>query len=171
VERFLEGKRAPAIDPFHWFVELVEWCGPVTVAPLKTRIGFQVRTMFAAVNWLTDQRLNADVVLSRRLENPRFTRIEALSPSSHVHDFRMHSVEALHEEVQTWLCEANAEQVAQGAVAAVHQLGQDHGGYRHSQRESGEILLSTQCGSGQPYPLHSAWLAFRYVGWVLTQGP
>ena len=57
---------------------------------------------------------------------------------------------------------ADAEQVAQEAVAAVHQPGQDHCGYRHNQRESGEILPSNQCGSGQPYTLHSAWLAFRY---------
>ena len=71
----------------------------------KTRIGFQVRMIFAAVS-LKENGLDCHVVLSRRLENPRFTRIEPLSPRNHVHHFRIHSVEELDDEVADWLKEA-----------------------------------------------------------------
>lgn len=106
IASFLEDKSPSAVRLFHRFVELVEACGPVTIAPARTRIGFQVRMIFAVVNRLSDQSLDAHVVLSRRLENPRFTRIETLAPGSHIHHFRIQRVEELDEEVQAWLCEA-----------------------------------------------------------------
>ena len=76
------------IELYRWFLELVETCGPVQVAPAKTRAGFQVQTIFAAVNRLGEDPLDAHVVLRRRIESPRFRRIETLSPTSHVHHFR-----------------------------------------------------------------------------------
>ena len=94
------------MELFHRFAELVEECAPVMIAPAKTRIGFQARMIFAAVNRLSDRGLHAHVVLSRRLESPRFRRIETLVPQSHVHHFRLQSVEEPDEEVQAWLCEA-----------------------------------------------------------------
>jgi hypothetical protein len=49
--------------------------GPITVLPEKTRIAFHIRMSFAAFvirrNWV-----DGHVVLARRLENPRFRRIE-----------------------------------------------------------------------------------------------
>jgi hypothetical protein len=55
--------------------------GPVTVLPEKTRIAFQVRMSFAAFvirrNWV-----DGHVVLARRLENPRFSRLARRSVSS-----------------------------------------------------------------------------------------
>jgi len=106
VESFLEGKRPAAIELFSNFVEVVRSCSPVALAPAKTRIGFQARLIFAAVNRLTDESLDAHVVLSRRLESPRFRRIETLSPTSHVHHFRLSSRLELGDEVRAWLGEA-----------------------------------------------------------------
>jgi hypothetical protein len=87
------------------FTQLVEQCGPVVLAPTKTGIGFQVRMIFAAVS-LKQDGLACHVVLSRRLENPRFTRIESISLRSHVHHFQIGSVEDLDDEVASWLKEA-----------------------------------------------------------------
>jgi len=50
VESFLEGKRPAVVELFTSFVEVVRSCGPVALAPAKTRIGFQARLIFAAVN-------------------------------------------------------------------------------------------------------------------------
>jgi hypothetical protein len=108
VERFLKGKGANALALWNGFVELVRSCGPVRLAPAKTRIGFQSRTIFAAVNRLGDRGLSAHVVFSRRVEGPRFTRIETVSQNSHVHHFRTESLDELDEEVRGWLCEAYA---------------------------------------------------------------
>jgi Domain of unknown function (DUF5655) len=106
VDRFLAGKSRHAISLFEHFSALVRECGPVLIAPAKTRIGFQVRMIFAAVIKLSDHRLEAHVVLTRRLERPRFRRIETLTPKCYVHHFRIESLSELDEEVKSWLREA-----------------------------------------------------------------
>lgn len=70
------------------FAALVRRCGPVTVYAQKSRIVFQTRARFAGVaprkRWL-----DAAVWLKRRLESPRFYRIESITPRDHVHRFRI----------------------------------------------------------------------------------
>ena len=106
VKKFLAGKSRYAISLYENFSALVHDCGPVKIAPAKTRIGFQVRMIFAAVNKLGDHGLDAHVVLTRRLESPRFRRIETMTPKCYVHHFRIGSLSELDEEVANWLREA-----------------------------------------------------------------
>jgi hypothetical protein len=106
VKKFLAGKSRHAISLYKHFSALVRDCGPVQIAPAKTRIGFQVRMIFAAVNKLSDLGLDAHVVLTRRLESTRFRRIEPLTPWCYVHHFRIESLSELDEEVENWLREA-----------------------------------------------------------------
>jgi hypothetical protein len=106
VDDFLSGKDAASIALYRRFEALVRECGPVLLAPAKTRVGFQVRMIFAAVNKLSNGTLDAHVILMRRLENPRFRRIESLYERSHVHHFRVESVDELDDEVLDWLREA-----------------------------------------------------------------
>ena len=101
----LAGKSPQAIALFQSFVKLVRRCGPVRVLPEKTRIAFQVRMSFAAVRLLQD-RICGHVVLARHLENPRFTKVEHISPRNHVHSFCFHSRKELDQEVFGWLREA-----------------------------------------------------------------
>jgi hypothetical protein len=101
----LAGKSPCAVALFRQFAKLVKRCGPVRVVPEKTRIAFQVRMSFAAVSLRRD-RVVGHVVLARRLENPRFTRIETISPRNHVHCFCFHSREELDREMLGWLREA-----------------------------------------------------------------
>lgn len=105
VKKHLKGKSSQVIALYEQFVKLVEQCGPVVIAPTKTRIGFQVRMIFAAVS-LKESGLDCHVVLSRRIENPRFTRIESISTWNHVHHFRIESLEELDDEAASWLKEA-----------------------------------------------------------------
>ena len=105
VEEHFEGKSPEVVSIYAKFVDKVKECGPVMVVPTKTRIGFQVRMTFADV-MLRKQWLDGHVVLARRLESPRFTRIVSGSPRNHVHYFRFKSVEELDEEVGGWLREA-----------------------------------------------------------------
>ncbi len=60
---------------------------------------------FAAVvvkqNWI-----DIHVVLSQRLKNQRFRKIESLSPRSHVHHFRVQSLKELDREVMILLKES-----------------------------------------------------------------
>jgi uncharacterized protein DUF5655 len=98
-----KGPRAIAL--FREFAKLVKRCGPVRVVPEKTRIAFQVRMSFAAVSLRRD-RIVGHIVLARRLENSRFTKIEYISPRNHVHSFCFYSCEELDREVLAWVREA-----------------------------------------------------------------
>lgn len=106
VESFLAGKSPHAVSLYEHFSALVLDCGPVQIAPARTRIGFQVRMIFAAVNKLSERGLDAHVVLKRRLEGPRFRRIDAMTPNCFVHHLRIESLSDLDEEVKNWLREA-----------------------------------------------------------------
>ncbi|HLJ49261.1 MAG TPA: DUF5655 domain-containing protein [Bryobacteraceae bacterium] len=105
VNAYLNGKSPGAIELFHRFSAMVADCGPFMYAPAGTRIGFQVRMIFSAIT-LRQSELHGHVVLARRLENPRFTKIESLSPGNHVHHFRIGQTSELDDEVMTWLREA-----------------------------------------------------------------
>lgn len=81
--------------------------GPVTVLPQKSRIAFQVRMSFAQVTPTRDG-LNGHLVLDRRIEHPRFRRIDSLSPRNHVHHFRLTDPAQIDAEFESWLREAYA---------------------------------------------------------------
>jgi hypothetical protein len=101
----LAGRSPEVVAIYRRLVELAERNGPVTVLPQKTRIAFHVRMSFAAVT-LRRRWVDGHVVLARRLEHPRFRRIDSLSPRNHVHHFRLARPEEADEEVAAWLAEA-----------------------------------------------------------------
>jgi hypothetical protein len=103
--RHLEGRDPEVVAIYRRLVELAERNGPVTVLPEKTRIAFQVRMSFAAFS-LGRHWVDGHVVLARRLEHPRFRRIESFSPRNHLHRFRLASLAEVDEEVAAWLAEA-----------------------------------------------------------------
>jgi hypothetical protein len=92
---------------FDAVLNLIQSRGPVIVLPEKTRIAFQVRMSFAQltprVRWV-----DGHVVLARRMEHPRFRRIDTISPRNHVHHFRLSSLADVDREVEEWLAEAYA---------------------------------------------------------------
>jgi hypothetical protein len=79
--------------------------GPVTVLPEKTRIALQARMSFAAFvprrHWL-----GGHLVLARRVDSPRFLRIDTYSPGNVVHTFRLASPADVDDEFVAWLAEA-----------------------------------------------------------------
>jgi hypothetical protein len=100
------GKGQEAESLYRAFEKLVLGLGPVLLAPAKTRVGFQARMIFAAVNKLSRDKLQAHVVLPRRLESSRFTKNETISARNHVHHFLIETVDQLDDEVLAWLQEA-----------------------------------------------------------------
>jgi hypothetical protein len=90
---------------FDEVVAAIREIGPVRVLPEKTRIAFQVRMSFAQITPRT-KWLDGHVVLSRRLEHPRFTRVETFSPRNHLHAFRLTSLADIDAEFKAWLAEA-----------------------------------------------------------------
>jgi hypothetical protein len=60
----------------------------VTILPEKTRIAFQVRMSFA-VTIPRKAWLDGHLILARRIDHPRFRRVETFSPRNHLHAFRL----------------------------------------------------------------------------------
>jgi Domain of unknown function (DUF5655) len=96
------GKPAAIRRLYQAVLAAVRAVGPVTVLPEKTRIAFQVRMSFAVV--MPRQRwLDGHLVLSRRIEDPRFRRIDTISPRNHVHAFRLTRPEEIDRQFRAWL--------------------------------------------------------------------
>ena len=81
--------------------------GPIKVLPEKTRIAFQVRMSFAAFT-LRKHELHGHVVLARRRQSPRFTKVWGPSPRNQVHEFTLRGPKDVDDEVADWLREAYA---------------------------------------------------------------
>lgn len=101
----LEGKPAAIIALYRHLEAVMHSLGSVLVVPEKTRIAFQVRMSFAAM-MLKQQWIAGHVVLARRVESPRFRRIETISPRNHVHTFRLRTQEEIDAELIAWIAEA-----------------------------------------------------------------
>jgi uncharacterized protein DUF5655 len=99
------GRDPQVIATFNRLLEAAEKSGPVKVLPEKTRIAFQVRMSFAAFS-LRRHWVDGHVVLARRLESPRFRRIDVISPRNQVHVFRLQEPSEVDDEVERWLAEA-----------------------------------------------------------------
>ena len=99
LEHHFAGKPAQVREIYESFLAMLERFGPVTVLPEKTRIAFQVRMSFAQLT-VRRQWVLGHLVLPRRIEDPRFTKVESFSPRNHAHHFRLDSaddVEALRD--------------------------------------------------------------------------
>jgi len=79
--------------------------GPVEVLAEKTRIALQVRMSFAAFMPRRDW-LNGHLVLARRIDSPRFLRVETFSPRNVLHAFRLSGPDEVDAEFAAWLAEA-----------------------------------------------------------------
>ena len=105
LEHHFKDKSAEIRELYDRVVAVLETIGPVRILPEKTRIAFQVRMSFAQVT--PRQRwLDGHVVLARRLESPRFRRIETFSPRNHLHAFRLTEPSEIDEEFRDWMVEA-----------------------------------------------------------------
>ncbi len=105
LEAHFEGRPPIIRELFDEVVRAIEACGPFEIVPEKTRIAFQVRMSFAQ---LTPKRgwIDGHLVLARRIEAPRFRRIESLSPRNHVHHFRISDRRDVDAQFKEWLAEA-----------------------------------------------------------------
>jgi hypothetical protein len=107
LEHHFRGKPPGIRRMFDRVRAMVEAIGPVRVLPEKTRIAFQVRMSFAQVT-PRNKWLDGHVVLARRLDSPRFRKVETFSPRNHLHVFRITDESEIDDELQAWLAEAYA---------------------------------------------------------------
>jgi len=105
LDRHFAGAEPAVRETFDRVLAVVSALGPVTVLPEKTRIALHVRMSFAALmprrRWL-----NGHLVLARRVDSPRFVRVETFSPRNVLHEFRLSSPGEVDAELARWLAEA-----------------------------------------------------------------
>ena len=105
LERHFERSDPPVRAAFDAVLAAVAPLGPVTVLPERTRIALQVRMSFAAFaarrHWL-----DGHLVLARRLDHPRFRKVEVYSPRNVLHAFRLTGPDDVDAELCGWLAEA-----------------------------------------------------------------
>jgi hypothetical protein len=107
LESHFVGKSEKIRELFDALSAMIKKCGPVRILPEKTRIAFQVRMSFIAVS-VRRNYLVGHFVFARRLEHPRFLRVETFSPGNHLHAFRLNSLDELDAEFADWVREAYA---------------------------------------------------------------
>jgi hypothetical protein len=105
LEQHFEGRNRSVRETFDGLLAAVREIGPVTVLPERTRIALHVRMSFVAL-FPRQRWLDGHVVLARRLESPRFRRIDTYSPRNVVHLFRLVGPADVDDEVRSWLAEA-----------------------------------------------------------------
>jgi hypothetical protein len=142
---------------FQRLLAAAEKFGPVTVLPEKTRIAFQVRMSFAAFT-LRRRWIDGHVVLARRLDSPRFRRIDFISPRNQVHLFRLTQPTEVDAKVERWLAKpirwASSATSRQGARQVIERkevedaLLRDARPARHpdAHRHVGELDRSVRIG-------------------------
>ena len=91
---------------YHAFRAFVGRFGPVTVNINKTRISFQGRARFAGVPRVTKEGIVCGFWLKRRIENPRFSRVELIPPGDWIYQFKLTDPAQLDDEVAAWIAEA-----------------------------------------------------------------
>lgn len=107
LERLFTGKPPEVRALFERLRSMVEACGPVVLVPYRDRVGFMVRVRFAGAvphsGWL-----DVGFWLPRRVDSPRFRRVETIYPRVHIHTIRVTAPQQLDAELAGWIREAYA---------------------------------------------------------------
>jgi hypothetical protein len=88
------------------FLDFVGRCGPVSVNINKTRISLQGRVRFAGVQRVTRDGLVCTFWLKRRIDSPRFLKVDVYPRSDHVYSFRLTDAAQLDDELGGWIVES-----------------------------------------------------------------
>ena len=106
VRRYLEGHSNASVELYRRFAQRIREHGPTIVVPERHRVVFQTRLVFAGVERLSDDGLEGYMVLRRRVESTRFTKVETVSALEHVHHFLARATDDFDDELTAWLTEA-----------------------------------------------------------------
>jgi len=104
VDAFMEGKGPRARAYWERLQEMVGSCGPYSLVANKTRLEFMVRVRFAGMDAVSERGMSLSFWLKRRLDSPRFRKVEHLGTTNWVYHLRVSSLDELDDEVQRWLC-------------------------------------------------------------------
>ena len=91
---------------FDAFVKLLRTNGPVRLHPTKTRIGFIAGMTFANMTVMKG-RLRVGLILRRRVQSPRWVKVEQYGPRCFGHYFNLRVRDDLDDELRALAAEAH----------------------------------------------------------------
>jgi hypothetical protein len=103
VDGFFEGKPARVRALYDALVAFSGELGPFEQVPTRTRVAFMVRVRFAALNRVRKDGIVCHVWLKRRIDSPRFTKVEFVGRAEWIHHFVLRSEEELDDELRGWM--------------------------------------------------------------------
>lgn len=107
LDQFFQGKNPKLKRLYQDYLQFVEKiCGKVIVNVNKTRISFQLKTRFAGVPRVTKDELICGFWLKKKIESPRFSKVEFIPPDNYVYQFRIKDKKDLDKEVASWITQA-----------------------------------------------------------------
>lgn len=106
IDGFFEGRPPRLRELYDAYVGFLEAIGPFDQVPTKTRIAFMVRVRFLAVNRVRKDGLGCHLWLKRRIDSPRFTKVEQLGRTDWIHHAVIRSEDDLDQELASWIGEA-----------------------------------------------------------------
>ena len=162
LEDHFAGREPQVVTTFNRLLSAAERSGPVKVLPEKTRIAFQVRMSFAAFS-LRRRWVDGHVVLARRLESPRFRRIDFISPRNQVHVFRLQEPAEVDAEVERRVAEVYLANSGTSPLPPSGARVRVRGGEHANRQRSAEASSSTSrklrirsCGMPARRAIHAA---------------
>lgn len=87
------------------FVSLVQGFGPLTILPTQTRVDFQRRIIFASTQF-SQEELRVQMLMPRRIDDPRMVRIEVYSEDKVSHTLIVRSLDDFDAKFTSWLQDA-----------------------------------------------------------------
>ena len=102
----MAGKDEVAWDYWNRLNEMVGKCGPYSVVANKTRLAFMVRVRFAGVGAVSSRGMSVSFWLKRRIDHPRFRKVEHYGRSDFGYHLRITAPDELDDQLQEWLCMA-----------------------------------------------------------------
>ena len=97
---------SPSVAPLYdRFVNLLQGLGPVTILPTQTRVDFQRRIIFASTQF-SQEDLRVQMLLPRRVDDPRMVRIEVFSEDKVSHTLVVRTLDDFDQHFSTWLQES-----------------------------------------------------------------
>jgi hypothetical protein len=106
VEGFLVGASERALELFGRFSAEVGNIRTFEYAPAKTRVGFQTRRIFAAINGLGKDSIRGHLVMHGEFPSDKFTSITRVCDTDVAHNFRIDSEEFFDDEFRELVKEA-----------------------------------------------------------------
>ena len=105
-EGFLEGASHRAVQLYERFKQELDEVTPFELAPAKTRMGFQRRRIFAAINGLYEGHIRGHLVMDGEFPSRKFTSVTRVCDTDVAHNFRIESEDFFDDEFREMLVRA-----------------------------------------------------------------